>query len=335
VNGQRYLSLVPSTLYTKNESETMGSLTVTSLRFNTPLSNLNQGWEDQIYVTLDSSVGPNVVDILEHLILTYTDRTIDATTFNAVKARFQTGGELYPANFALLERRNVFDEISDIAWQARCALIESNGVFYIKYLSEEPSPTVEISEDDIELNSFNLNITETEDLVTRMDAIWHKDYLPLENGKEPNKVILRHNVKKYGLITKEFNFYIYNIQELVVKSATFWLIRYANTWKKINFTTFLNKSQLETLDDFTLAMTNNPIANSDITCTIEKAVYNTDSNTISVTAWTPVRSGEMSQYLFAWPADVDDTEQFPTALEIELGFAGGDNVGSTVTVSGC
>jgi len=339
VKDQRFLATVPTSYYTKNESESMGPLSVTSIRIHTPLKNLNGGWEDELYVTLESSVGPNVVEILQWLIEEYTDRTVDSTSFNATKAKFRNGSneELYPANFALLDRKNVFEELNNIAWQARCALIESNGVFYIKYLSEEPTPSITIAEEDIEYNSFKINLTETEDLVTRLDAKWKPNYLPLENGKQQNSIILRHNVKKYGLQKKEFDFYIYNIQELVIKSATFWLIRYANTWKRIEFNTFLHKMQLETLDDFNLSLSTALLADTDVTCLIEKATYDSNAKSISISAWTPVRAGEKTPYVFAWPANVDASKEFPTVLEIELGFAGGDGVGSTIsaTIEGC
>jgi hypothetical protein len=69
---------------------------------------------------------------------------------------------------------------------------------------------------------------------------------------EPNKVILRHNVKKYGTQQETFDFYCYNQPDIILKVATFWLIRKANTWKKISFKTYLQKLELETFDTVTL-----------------------------------------------------------------------------------
>jgi len=85
--------------------------------------------------------------------------------------------------------------------------------------------------------------------------------------------ILRHNVRKYGTKEREFDFYIYNKLDMVLKSATFWLIRYSNTWKKVRFSTPLTKLNLETFDAVTLDFDSPYVANSDVLALVEKADY--------------------------------------------------------------
>jgi hypothetical protein len=332
-DSKRILQPVPIDYYSKNESEDIldigGNtiLEVTSLRFNIPLNEFaDEGWEDQIYVTLDSSVGPKTVDILKHLIDVYTDFTYDNTSFNAVDTAF---GTKYPSSFALFDRKNVMQQLSEIAWQARCVIWLSNGVFYLKYLSEEPTSIATITESDIELSSLEVDHGATEDLITKMNIAWRDNYLP----NDPYQIILRHNVKKYGLQDQDYDFYIYNIQDLVIKSATFWLIRNANTWKHITFTTFLTNLEVETFDALTFDFSTNFIADGNIKGVIEQADYDSSSHRLNISAWLPVRAGEMSEYTFAWPASAAENDVFPTVNEVSNGYAGGDGIGITIVTS--
>lgn len=326
---KRVLTEVPAWYYTKNESENLGGLTVTSLTMKQRLSTIpDENWEDQIYVSLVSSVGPNIVDILTHLIQNYTNKSIDATSFNVVRDQLSK----YPANFAYLTRPNVFQALYEIAWQARCAIYEFNDVFYLKYLASEPNPDSGITNDDIELSTFRLNLDTTENIVTKMVANWKPDYLPLLPRQHPYQVILRHNGKKYGLIEKSFDFYIFNSQQLVIKSATFWMIRLANTWKHIEFNTFLTKANLLVYDTIELVLSQQFAGFGPIKAIIEKSNYDSSSKTIKIQAWLPIRSGEMTPYPFAWPSLQDPNLPFPTPAEFSVGLAGGDNIG--VTVSG-
>jgi hypothetical protein len=130
LTGERRLVDVPTDLYTVT-SQTYGSVTAIEIVVNKPLSTItDQGWSDDLYVTFQSSIGPDTVEILKYLILHYTDLTWDVTSFNHVQEKLQP----FPANFPILERKNTIQALEEIAFQARCAIWLSNGVFYLKYL---------------------------------------------------------------------------------------------------------------------------------------------------------------------------------------------------------
>lgn len=336
-DGERYLAPVPSRYYIKNLAANLGTYTVTALTFPRALTNIaGEGWEDDVYVTLTSTVGPNVVDIIEWLIDTYTDKSADASNFAAVKAKFKSGSdELYPAHFALFDRPNVLREIQRIAWEARCAIYLRNDKFYLKYLAEEPSSDDTVTEADIESKTLTVSYTSTEEIVTRLIATYNRNYLPLEAGQKQPKYVLRHNVAKYGLQSTTEHFHIYNIPELVLKSATFWLIRRSNTWKKVSFNLFHTKLRLDALDTLTVNLLNAFFADSAIKTVLEAVTYDSAENSISILAHTGIRTGEMSQYEYFWPAG--STAEFPTLGEIELGFAGGYGPGQGVmgTINDC
>ena len=103
-----------------------------------------------LYVSVTSSVGPNPVDIIEWLLAKYTTLTPDATSFNHVRTRLTN----YPANFALVERKNVMELVADIAVQSRCVVYVRNDEVYLKYFSEEPTSVATITASDILANTL-------------------------------------------------------------------------------------------------------------------------------------------------------------------------------------
>ena len=139
-DGPHVLTTVPTDYYTVS-NVTYGSIQAVMITMERELSTYryddgtNQGWGNEIYVTFQSSVGPNTVDIMAYLIDTYTDLTWDNDSFNYCWQKLQK----FPSNFALLEVKNVIDVLRDIAFQCRCALWISDNVFYMKYLPEEPT----------------------------------------------------------------------------------------------------------------------------------------------------------------------------------------------------
>jgi hypothetical protein len=332
-DGQDYLAPVPSSYYTKLESYNLGTIDVTALIFKRPLKAMaGLGWHDEVYVTLESSVGQNVTDVLAHIANTYTDKTPNAANFAAIKTKMTN----YPVNFALLDRPNALQEMNRICWESRLGLYTVGDEFFLSYLSETPSSVATLTESDIISGSMQIKYTQTEQLATRLTVKYKKDYLPLKAGHEHPKVILRHNLKKYALHEREEMFHIYNQRELVLKSATFWLIRLANTWKKLEFKVSRTQMRLDTLDAITLNLALTHYSNSSILGVLEQVAYDSAAQEITLVFAGGVRSGEMEQYELFWPSDAGATVQFPTDAEIEEGYAGGYGPGSGVTGSiGC
>jgi len=333
LTGERRLVDVPTDLYTV-QSKSYGTVTAVQIVVNKPLSSIqDQGWGDDLYVTFQSSVGPNVVDILKYLIQHYTDLTWDNTSFNHVHDKLAA----FPANFPLLERKNTIQVLEEIAFQARCAIWISNGVFYLKYLPEQPTAadTIRVSDIDAE-NGIEVELTSTEDIVTKMTIKWRLSWADLSDqpkDKAEKTIILRHNVNKYGTQEQQYDFYIYNQPDIAYKCATFWLIRKSNTWKRIKFKTFLNKLNLETFDAVTLDFASHYVANAPVLAIVEKANYNSADNCVDFECLVPVLAGTMAQYHFYWPAALPATDTWPPADEIAAGQAGGGGIGSGATGS--
>jgi hypothetical protein len=307
------------------ETQNYGPVTAVQVVLKKPLSSYeDQGWRDQIYVTFQSDVGPHTCDILQYIIDNYTDLEYDTTSFTAIRSKLDP----FPMNFPILDRKNTLEVLQEIAFQARCALWLSNGKFYIKYLPEEPTSDDTITVSDLDSDTgIELEMTSTEDLVTKMIVEWWLSW-----AEDANKIILRHNIAKYGTQQETFSFYCFNQPDIVLKAATFWLIRKSNTWKKIRFRTFLPFLNLEVFDTATLDFTGQDyVATGPVKTVIEEASYNSADQTIDFLCLTPVRSGEMVEYQFFWPATLSPSITWPTDAEKEAGFAGGDGIGSGAT----
>jgi len=310
LNGNQFLLTVPSKYFTIRQVDYDG-YQVMEIVFQRPLSSEDQdsggGWSDDIFVTQTSSVGPNTVEIIEWFIDTYTSYAKDSASFTAVEAALEN----YPMHFALLTRPNLINILQDIAQKARCALWQKLDTFYIKYLSEEPTSAATITEDDVLANdqgvgSLQIALTDTVDLVTKLTCRWRRDY----SLDDDYTLILRHNVIKYGTHAREEDYFPYAHLDLVRKSATFWLIRWANTWKRVSFSTSLEFLKLEPFDCVTLNLPD--VSSSSFKAVVEKATLDTTGKQINFEVWTPIRAGETTPYDFAWPAEISEHALFPT-----------------------
>jgi hypothetical protein len=317
--GDDVLDTVPSTYYIKDESKNLGTYDVTCITLKRALYEIpGENWTDQLYISLSSSVGPNVVDVIQYLIETYTDKTVDAVSFAAVKTKVTK----YPVNFAIFTRPDVLQELKRICWEARIAILLKGGVFYLTYLSETPTSRATWTNAAIVDKTYNIAHTPTESLVTRMVAQYSLSYLPLRMHELQPKHVLRYNIDKYGLHEREETFHVYNDADLVYKSAAFWLLRLANTWQNLELEAFwLDKIEFELLDAVTL---------NGILCVIVGINYNPILHTINMTLDTPIRAGESTAFPFYWPATGT-----PALIGESFGVGSDPGTGVTGTINDC
>lgn len=298
---------IPSSWYSV-VYKTFGTLQATFLVFQQPLSSRkDEHWSDNIWVNCTSPLGQNGADVLEYIVEHYTNQSIDATSFGLTKPLLAA----YKCNFAITSRKNAIQVLQEVAYQLRCAIWFKGGRFYIKYLPKQDDPVDTITEDDVEAGTMEVLSTETEDVVTKWTISWRS----LLDASEENKIIYRYHIKKYGLIEQNYDCYIFNNKANVQKFAQFWLIRKANTWKKIRFSTFMSKLKLEPFDsvliDFAYPWVNDPGCVNPTIGVVEEAAYDSDAQRIQLTIWLPIRLGEMCPYDFAYPSNLDTTFIFP------------------------
>jgi hypothetical protein len=318
--GIRELATIPPSYYTTRVSNFNGYL-VEEVVLEKNLRYYDEGWEgDKIYVSFTSSIGPNMVDEMIWLINKYTDLSYDAANFAEVKSKLA----VYRNNYPILERKNILEVLRTMAFNNRCALILRDNEFKLIYLSEEPTSVMTITEDDIVPKTLKIGHTNTEDLVTEVHGVWQDDY-----AYDPKKYISRYNVKKYGTMKETFEFPCFNIYPWVVKSNTFWMIRMANTWKRITFQTYMDKIGLEVLDCITVNISN--LHADPIKCIVENATYDSENHTMEIECWTPIAAGELDPSPFTWPSAIRVDKYWPTADDIAKGFGGGSGPNIDVT----
>ncbi len=298
------LTEVPTDRYTVVTTD-FGGYDVVEVRLTAPLSTIqDEDWSDDIYVSFTSSIGPNPVDTIEWLVTKYTDYEIDTANFATIHG-YMTN---YPSNFFLKRRMSVLKLIRDIAYQARMAVVIRNNVISLVYLSREPSSLRSITNSSILPNTFLISHSQTEDLKTRHEQRWSDGEAGvLETDETEYTFVLKHNVPKYGTIATEHDYYTQNTFDTINKSATFWMIRDANTWKYIEFETGMQHLDLDVFDCVTINVPSFPV----VKCIITETKYDAGNNKISFKAWTPVLAGTNEAYLWAWPALQAANAPFP------------------------
>ena len=318
IDGVRKLLPIPTNYYIIDLNESIANQNATTVRLKRPLTQYSdENWEEQIYVSLTSTVGPNTAEVIKYVVDDWLNLSSDATSFSAVT----TALGAYPSHFALLDLREGLELIEDIAFQARCAVYIKESTVYIKYLAAEESAVLALTESEVSFGSFNIEYTEVEKLVTELTAIWQDDYVQIDDDEEPNKVVLRNNIPKYGLFEQEFNFTIYNIRSLVVKSATFWMIRFSNVWKILNCSVSLDTLEVETFDQVDLTFANNLIASGTVKGVVLSAAYNSDDQSIGLKIQSPVQSGQLTAHSLFYPATAGAGVEYPTSFDPYAGGA--------------
>ena len=229
-------------------------------------------------------------------------------------------------HFCVDGRPDVNELLTTIAFHARCAITFRRGSYSLFFLAEVPTVAYAgglsyairtIGYGDIDHQTLVLDYTPTEDVVTKMNITWRDSY----NGVE-HKLILRHNIAKYGVQEEEFDWSSYTIRETVKHTATFWLIRLAKVYRIIRFSTPPHLIALEPLDPVYLEIPDLGTTET-ITGVILSSTYDSSAQKIDWVVWTPILAGTTVPYRFAWPADLGVEDYWPTFDERAAGFAGG------------
>ena len=289
------LTTLPTNYYTVVNTN-YGGFTATEVHIERALSSYtDENWDDQLYVTFDSSVGPNPVDVLEWIIPRYTDFTFDPVSFAAVKLLLAN----YPCNFVHSKKSNVIQVMAKIAYEARCALTITDNVVKLTYLPKEPESLRTLAASSVVAGSFRFRHTRTESLKTSSDITWSPRGASAISGQRPERSFtVERNVAKYGFFGSTETYETITNEPQALKTATFWSIRDSNTWRLVEFATGLENLDLEVFDCVTLSIAPFPT----VKVVIDSVKFDPGTNTVKFTAWTPILSGTTEPYFFAWPA---------------------------------
>jgi len=301
-NGQRYLTEVPASYYTVYETNYIG-YQVVEIGMTKSLSQYDDGWEDQLYVSFTSDEGPNTCDIIEWILDKYTNLSADATTFAAVKTKIAN----YPHNFYELDRPDALELCHRLAYEARCMLSIRNGTVYITYLSEEPTSVHTLTDSQVLAGTFVESLSESDEVYTQHRIGWQSAGASVRDDLDPDRtLLLKYNVDLYGNNEQSWD-YKFNVFSLVEKTGTFWMIRKANSWRMVRFDLPMKYIDLDVGDAITLDISYFPT----VKCVVAETKYNPGQDTVSILCQTPIRSGETEEYYWFWPSQKPAVQRFP------------------------
>lgn len=314
-------TLVPESYYTvMNGLFSVAGQIPTGIIFDRALSEYDgQGWEDDIFVTATSTVGPNPCDVIRWLIFNYTQLFVYLPSFSAVRSNVS----VTPANFALFDKRDALKIAQEIAFQARCALIYDYAGVAIKFLPLEGSLVANYTEDNVK--NVVLNYTETKDVKTRFIASYtptYKDAHHLSQSREINvrnfERVLRsllptdvrqrdetkyityyNNINKFGLRTREESAYIFNEYNPTLLFSNFWGFRFSNTWRTIKFDTWLEGTFLQPYDTIILNLA--VLNQSNVPAVVDSISFEPKSKVCTIEATIPIITGGGTAASGFWP----------------------------------
>jgi len=247
--GEDIFAPIPSRYFNIYKNYSIAGREVTAIEFPNPLSAYSgENWQEDIYVSLRSTRGPNTSDIIKWLIETYSNLEIEPDSFEYVRQAVTK----FWANFAVFDQPNVLSLCEDIARQSRCAILIGNGQIKIKYLSEIPVPIQTLNRDLTELKSLQLAFSTLDSVITRSKNSWRLDYS--EREEKEKEYVYKNNINTLGLQEEEDEYFIYNVELFVKISAGFWGYRTSNIWRKLVLSTFLQAIKAEAFDAFTLSI---------------------------------------------------------------------------------
>ena len=255
----------------------------------------DENWQEKLYVQFTSDVGPNPTDVIEWIVDKYTNFTVDAANFAAVSTLL----DKYPCNYYHAKKTDVLSTLTQIAYEARCALTVTDNVVKLTYLPVEPDADVTLTDADIVAGSFRMELSRTDNLITSSRVTWEPWGAEiLSTDDHQRRFTIENNADKYGWFGGVNVYETIKYEEQALKTATFWSIRDSNTWKYITFSTTLEHMDIELFDCIQF---NTRLFPNMKVVVVEQDV-DTQQGTVNFKCWTPVLSGTSEQYQWAWPA---------------------------------
>ena len=238
-NNKRIYVPVPSSRYIKHLDYSIGGKHVTAIEMKKPLSfYAAEMWDDELYVTVRSSVTENTVTAIRYILETYTSLVIDDASFDAVSLRVQDFWMCGIIN----ESVDALEVVHKMAQQARCALLIAGGIVKIVFLPDAPAPAKVIGNNWVNTKSLVLTTGSIEDVETQIEVDWKKKY------DVDRKVLYKNNISEYGVREGSLEATFYNMEYCVRAMVDFWGYRRSNIWRQVDFTSFLNTLDLELFD---------------------------------------------------------------------------------------
>ena len=185
----------------------------------------------------------NPADAIEHVLENYMGlgaAAIDSASFT--NARTMT--QFIKFGFTLTDPVEADDLISDLAFQARCALVwEGERAKLVFLYNKMGDAATTIGASKYVADSVEIGQSEFADVVTELIGRW------VEDGE--SRSITRRNADVesiFGRHTRELNLWAHTSATVVEKITQFWLDRWSHIYEIVNLETYLQTLELERTD---------------------------------------------------------------------------------------
>lgn len=314
---------IPTSYYTiqLRSNFMVGGNYASAILIDPPLADYEQDWEDAVWISGKSTIGPNVSDIIVWMLKNYTSYIPDSS-FDI----FRTATQSEPANFALFDQGNPVDVATRITFQARGALILDSYSASVRYIASPPQIAFNFDRSNILKDSLELGFTEISDIQTKTVFTWTPGYresarlskirqtnisevenivkslVPSAGHKKSDTAyeLYSNNVDKFGLHVRSESIFIYNNKESVQRALQFWGLRWSNSWRKIRFKTFIFAAILQPFDGIYINLPEY-FNNGTYPAVVESVAFEPESCLVSIEAWMPVIAGGYVIEQGAWP----------------------------------
>jgi len=184
------------------------------------------------WCSVSSTVGPNIVDIIQYIIENYTE-----LTFNADSALHTTHSN-FPVGFYYTDDVDVKKVLDDICLQACLKYTIYGNDFTLKDATTKNEVINELTlqQSNLEIGSLRWETSRSADLFTTVIGEWSVNNYP-DNNKET--VEMSNNESKFDENIKTINFNIYHAEGSVERAVTYYIDLYSNIWEYITFRSFL------------------------------------------------------------------------------------------------
>ena len=243
-NNQTRWAKVPKAYYHYHLNETITTSPGAVVRYCTvidfPLA-LNsyrcENWENEIWVTLESTL-PNLPnDIIDWVTTNFTAFTFDVTSDNPVVTM----------NFVYSETTDAIEFMKEIAHQSASAIQISGANLKLTFLAKTPVVAAHtITADHIIMKSLVWGFKPKEEINTIHKSIYFTDYL----GEKTSQTIyqIEQNVSQYGVRKVENTLWALTCQTAAEAITDFWGVKTGNSWKTVSMACFLDMIDAEVYD---------------------------------------------------------------------------------------
>jgi hypothetical protein len=195
----------------------------------------------------------------------------------------------------VFDQPDAWDFVKEVAWQARLSIWTRGKKAYLRYLPKIPESVFTLDPSNVLQDSIQLGYTKDENLVTKLDVDWRPNYFV-----EDQKIIYRQNISRYALVEESKDIFIYNIRELVVKSASYWLMRFSHVWREVTLSAGLDAMHIDKQDAVTIDIPGLP----ETLGIVQDVTYDPQNFKLDFKIWLPLREVDTDPWVFAFPYDV-------------------------------